>query len=142
MKNIDKLAKLFTDRNNPQHINITTGEVISAFPLRIKWGDNIILERSQLIISSSILKEYSREVEVINAQMDQLNSNGSMDFHLEGSPPSQSYVITNINLPRSGVSKITGNIIFKDTLKVGDEVIMLPDNDFKMWYVLDKAVRA
>ncbi len=52
---IEKLGKLFKERDNPYIINATTGKVISASPLKIQWGKNIIIQEENLIVAN-ILK--------------------------------------------------------------------------------------
>ncbi len=80
---IEKLANLFNERNNSTHVNVTTGIVLSTTPLRIKWGDNVLLEEKSLVVAS-IIK--------------------------------------------------TGLVV----VNISDKVIMMPDNDFKKWYIIDK----
>lgn len=82
MKNIDKLAKMFKDRENTVVVNVTLGDVIGTNPLRIRYGSKIILEEEQLILGSRIV--------------------GDLSNH--------------------------------------DKVILIPDNNFNKWYVIDKAV--
>lgn len=79
MTNLEKLAQLFKERNNPNHINITTGVVISINPLQIKWGDSVILKSDSLVKAS-------------------------------------------------GLSNI----------ELNDTIIMIPDLDYKKWYLIDK----
>jgi hypothetical protein len=81
MSNLQKLANLFAERTNPTYINITTGLVISESPLRVQYGESVILDETHLVISSRI--------ETLSLQS-------------------------------------------------GDKVILVPDNDFNKWYMLDK----
>lgn len=140
--NMQKLANLFKERNNPVRINICVGEVISTNPWRIKYGDNIILEKRHLIFADSVLNGYTREVELTGVQIEGLTSDsGSISFHQTGNPPSNDYTITDLSIPQSNSSKITATMKYtNNALKNGDKVILVPDNDFKKWYVLDKAV--
>ena len=85
MSNIDKLAGLFKDRENPVHINITIGKVVSVDPFNIQYGKQIILTEKHLYFTHSLF---------------------------------------------------TSN-----KLKIGDEVMMAPDNNLSNWYVIDKAVK-
>lgn len=96
MSSIDKLAKLFNERDNKYHINITTGIIVSADPLKVKWGESIIIEEQDLIVAKLLKDGF-----VVNYTDD------------------------------NGTSIIT-------PLQAGDKVIMLPDNDFKNWYLIDK----
>lgn len=100
---IDKLAQMFKDRDNKFFVNVTTGEVISASPLKVKWGENIILEGNSLVVSN-LLKT---------------------GFRLEYTDDAYTSVITR-------------QLQVINPLKVGDKVIMLPDTDFKIFYVIDK----
>lgn len=100
---IEKLAKMFKERDNQFFVNVTTGEVISASPLKVKWGENIILEGKSLIVSN-LLKT---------------------GFTLEYTDDAYTSVLTK---PLQVINP----------LQVGDQVIMLPDTDFKIFYVIDK----
>lgn len=106
MSNLDKLANLFVERNNPFQISITIGEVIAISPIRIKYGENVILESRHLYIADSLISGYTGE-----------------------------YTDDN------GTSTVTKNVTVKNELKSGDKVIMIPDNNFKKWYVIDRAVK-
>lgn len=103
MGNLDKLAKLFADRTNPYTINITVGEVLSASPLRIQYGDSIILEERHLIVADSLVNGFTGEYE---------DDNGS--------------------------AVETKTITVKNPLEQGDQVILIPDTEFKTWFLLDK----
>lgn len=50
MNNLEKLAKMFKDRTNPFHVPIAQGKVISASPLKVQFGESIILDSTHLII--------------------------------------------------------------------------------------------
>jgi hypothetical protein len=105
MNGIEKFAKLFIERNNPYHINIDIADVVSTSPLRIKYGDSIILQSDKLILNN-ILKD---------------------GFTVEYTDTSDS-------------GTATKQITIKDSLQIGDKVMIVPDNDFKLWYVISKAV--
>lgn len=141
MNNLDKLVQMLKERENPVHITATIGEVISINPIRIKYGDNIILEQRHLVIASDVLSGYTRQVELTNIQLSQLQSEGGgISFHLEDNPPAQDYTITSFNLPSAQAAKITATMKYTDTLKVGDKVILIPDSALKKWFVIDRAV--
>jgi hypothetical protein len=48
---IEALAKLFIDRNNPFHVAVAQGNVISANPLQVQYGESIILDKSHLVVN-------------------------------------------------------------------------------------------
>jgi len=61
MNSIEKMAQLFKERNNPSVITITTGTVISASPLRVQWGDLVILEAESLVVASLVKTGFTVE---------------------------------------------------------------------------------
>jgi len=63
MNNLDKLVSMFKERQNPNHPGIVVGEVISASPLRIKYGNGAIMEPRHISISYSLLNGISGEYE-------------------------------------------------------------------------------
>lgn len=103
MNSIEKLAQLFKDRDNPYIINATVGEIISATPLKVKWGESIIIDEKDLVIGNILKTGFSVE-----------------------------YTDDN------GTGVITKSIAIVNPLSIGDKVIILPDVDFKTWYVIDK----
>jgi hypothetical protein len=100
---IEKLAQLFKERNNPYIINATTGKVISASPLKIQWGQNIIIEEENLLVANILKTGFT-----------------------------VTYTDTTIE------ASTDRSLTIKNPLEVGDEVILLPDTDFKKFYVIDK----
>jgi hypothetical protein len=109
-----ELAQLFKDRDNNPYMGPVTGTVISPPPgIKVSVGNNIILDNEDLIISASVLNGYEREITI------------------DGATTTAS----------SPITKIEGKLTFKDTLKAGDEVILLPTTDIQKYYLIDKAVR-
>jgi acetyltransferase-like isoleucine patch superfamily enzyme len=82
MDNIDRLAKKIADMHlanrNPPSTAPRVGTVVSEAPLKIQYGDNIILESRHLIIADHVV------------------------------------------------------------ISFGDKVIIAPDSDLKIWYVMGK----
>lgn len=107
MTNLEKFAELFNQRNNDNHINITTGIVLSTEPLKVRWGENVIIESKDLIIANLLKNGFTVEYQ----------DNNGLTIELK--------TMTIVN-----------------PLQNGDEVIMIPDKQYKTWYVLDKAVRS
>ena len=108
MSNLDKLVKMLKDRENQAYIGITQGLVIGINPLRIQYGDRIILEQRHLVIADSLVSGYTGEY-------------------------TDNDTISNV-----GLNVTTKTVITKNPLEVGNKVIMIPDNSMKKWYVIDK----
>lgn len=103
MSNLDKLAKLLSGNNNNFNVNIAVGEVISTSPIKIKYGENIVLETRHLVVSDSFINGYTGQY---------TDDNG-----------------TNI---------VTKTISVKKEINTGDKVILIPDQNLKKWYLIDK----
>lgn len=60
-KYLKELAEMFGERNNPATIGVTVGEVKSLNPIKISYGDRIILDSHQLVFADSLLNGYTAE---------------------------------------------------------------------------------
>jgi hypothetical protein len=143
MDAISELAMLFKERENVIYMGPQVGTVISPPPnIKVSLGEKIILDKEDLIISAHVLAGYQRAMEITNIKNTGLSSgSGDMDFHLTGNPPSKNYTITGLSIPQSSAMKSEGTLKYTDTLKVGDQVILIPSNDNQKYYLIDKAVR-
>lgn len=103
-KNLEILAEWLTEKK--QSLGIVTGKVISINPIRIQYGDRVILNQANLRFTNSLINGYQGE-----------------------------YTDDN------GTSVITKQATVRAELAVGDQVMMIPDNNNKIWYVIDKVVR-
>lgn len=103
MNSIERFAQLFKERDNPYIINVTVGEVLSLSPLKIQWGENIIIEEKDLVVAKLLKGGFTVQY-----------------------------------TDDTGSGTVTRNQQVVNPLQVGDEVIMLPDVEFKMFYVIDK----
>jgi hypothetical protein len=65
MDGINELAKLFKERENPQQFGINTGKVVSLSPLKVAFGESIILEGDNLVVSASACYEYVLGAETV-----------------------------------------------------------------------------
>ncbi|MED3549954.1 DUF2577 domain-containing protein [Cytobacillus praedii] len=109
-----EFAMMLKERENKPYMGPVTGTVISPPPsIKVSVGTNIILDNEDLIISASVLNGYEREITIDGAT----------------------------TTAASPITKIEGKITFNDTLKAGDEVILLPTTDIQKYYLIDKAVR-
>lgn len=117
MDSITTLAKMLKQNENPKPVSMSTGIVISSPPnAQIRLNDTVILTNSQLVFAAHVLEDYEREIELEG------------DIRITASP-FQTFEAREVK------SKT------KDTLKEGDEVILLPTADEQLYFVVGKAVR-
>jgi len=124
---IEKLGMWFKERNNPNLIGTTICEVIAPPPkVKIRLNEHIILENDRLVFAAHLLAGYKREFTSV--------SEGSI---ITKTPPPESYdtntVLESLNHQ--------GEITYTDTIKAGDEVILVSTTDSQRYFVIDKAVR-
>ena len=120
-----ELAKKFKNRDNKQQIGNVVGKVISVLPdLKVSILEGqIVLNKEQLYISVLLENIYKREYEISNivGKTDAVNDGGdnaSSHFH--------------------SIETLKGTITFIDTLKVNDEVLLIPTADEQTWFIVDK----
>lgn len=136
MNGYTKLAKIIKQRDNVQYPSITTGIVISPPPqAKIQLNDATILENRHLVWSAHMLVDYERELE----------SDGEIKFTDSDcgqttTSASHSHGIQTVNIDTEFETKNV-KITMKDTVIVGDEVILQPTIDNQLYFVIDKAVR-
>lgn len=125
MDGATRLAKMFKDRENRTYLGPQIGVVISPPPeVQIGLGEKIMLTKEQLVFAALLLAGYQRETEI------------SQTSNLSGSTaPADGHAHTYQSLGMVGTIKLT------DTLKAGDEVILIPSADEQLYFVVDKAVR-
>ncbi|MDF2546151.1 MAG: hypothetical protein K0R93_1049 [Anaerosolibacter sp.] len=127
MDGIAELAKMFKDRENIPYFGPQTGFILSPPPnIQVALGEKIILSKDRLVIAEHLLSGYRREF--------QSTSSGTI---ITKTPPPVSYdtatVMESLNHD--------GEITFTDTLKAGDEVILIPSTNEQLYYLVGKAVR-
>lgn len=135
--NLAKMAQLFKERENKFQIPVCTGTVISASPLKVKFGDSVVLTKDHLVVADHLLGGYKREIEIDTAQLSDLASSGG-SITLESSSGSSTDTITNLDIPSATATKITATMTYTDTLVEGDQVILIPDLDYKTWFLVGK----
>lgn len=111
MSSIDKLAQKIASMHKENINNPSTSpkiaEVVEASPLKIKWGDGIILTAQKLHVPK--IFDAGISYKTINRYQD-----------VDG-------VFHDIEIDQ----------VFKIKLSVGDKVIIIPDDDYKMFYLMD-----
>lgn len=60
-KYLEELAEMFGERNNPNIVGVTIGEVISVSPMKIGYGKSVILESHKLVFADSLKNGYTAE---------------------------------------------------------------------------------
>ncbi|WDV47128.1 DUF2577 domain-containing protein [Clostridiaceae bacterium M8S5] len=119
MEGISEFAKLFKERDNKPYLGPQLGTVQSKFPdIKISLGDNVLLTKKNLYFSSHITKHFEREFEIEAKEVK---------FEQE--------------MPSITKYQSKGKIKYKDVLKKGDKVILIPTTDEQKYYVIDKVVK-
>lgn len=136
-KAINKLALMLKSRDNPKFLGAITGEVVKAPPeLEVKLENGIIIKNKKIMISIEKIigyeRTYSLEGDVTEYDFDNTTKSDPVPQHPSHPIP---------KLKGKGTYKAEGKIKWTDTLKFGDKVLMLPTNDHKYFYLIDKVVR-
>ncbi|MED1642167.1 DUF2577 domain-containing protein [Brevibacillus agri] len=146
MDSLDRLAQLIVamhkENRNPVSTAPRVGKVISASPLRIQYGESIILEQRHLIISESLMAGYCRKVELTDLKLSGNNPEypARITFYNPGGNVTERIIGIDVppTVPESHENKLNATITFVDGLKEGDEVIIQPDESLQLWFVMDK----
>lgn len=146
MDALDKLAQKLVEMNkvnrNPPSTAPRIGIVISIAPLRIQYGDSIVLEYRHLIVGESLMTGYKRTIELSIIKMAGDNEDYPVEITFYRPTGDVTERITGIKIPLtipdSQNNKVTATVKFTDGLQVGDEVILQPDESLKLWYVVDR----
>lgn len=140
MSGISELAMLFKERDNKYYLGPQIGKVISPLPeIKIALGEKIILGKDHLIFASHILKDYEREFSLEGQiQLSQSNA-GQTNSASVGDHGSHDHSLASLNINTH--QKTTGKIKWIDSLKVEDEVLLIPTTNEQQYYVIDKVVR-
>ncbi|MBB6218177.1 hypothetical protein HNQ80_004317 [Anaerosolibacter carboniphilus] len=119
-----EFAGMFKERNNKVYTGPQVGVVLSPPPnTRVRLGDEIILTMDHLIIAAHVLSGYKRE----------FSSTSSGDI-VTKTPPPETYDTYTVleSLDHDG------EITLKDTLKIGDQVILIPASTDQTYFLIDK----
>lgn len=128
MDAMTEFAKMFKDRNNNTPPSITTGIVITPPPeVQIRLTNNIILDKTRLVFSAHMLKDYYREIH-LKFNDENCGTTNVVAGH--------SHIVETLN-----VDTTDANYTTTDTIVAGDEVIIMPTVDEQLYFVFDKAVR-
>ncbi|MCG3089126.1 DUF2577 family protein [Sporosarcina cyprini] len=120
---LTEFAKLFKDRDPKDVPSITTGIVESLPPEPvIRLSEKIAPDKSQLIFASNLIAGYERHIKFTDSNCGTTTTNSN-----------HNHDIATLNIDTL--------MQWTDTLKIGDEVIVVPVADGQMYYVIDKAVK-
>lgn len=127
---ITELALMLKKSEPMKPQSMTTGVVVSSPPnLQIRLNDVIVLDSTDLIVASDLLKGYQRELHFVNPDWGITSSEN--DGGQGASNHSHKVNLKGVSTP----------VQWFDDLKPGDEVILMPTADGQTYFVLDKAVR-
>lgn len=128
------IAKLFKKRDNPVVMGPLIGTVIQDTPvIKISvFSGQVILEEQHLYINECLLSNHKRQM-ITNGLMD-LNDAicGQTNYQTD-----HSHVIDTLEVTEGNFSS-EGEIILTDTLKMGDEVLLLPTNNHQKFFIICK----
>ncbi|GCD10597.1 DUF2577 family protein [Clostridium tagluense] len=129
MSKITELVSEFKKRDNPNMVGNILGTTLSITPLKIGILLNeVILDSSNCFLCSNLIENYKR-----NAVME------IKDYSVECSATDgRGDTISNIHI--STKTNYDTVITFKDILKIGDIVLLIPDYTGQTFFVLDKVV--
>lgn len=106
MDSVDRLAKKLADMHqkntNPPSTACRVGTVVSVSPLKIQWGEHIVLTADKLVVPKLYREGYN-----IPCRWQDTTGN-----------------------------RIDAEMTLKVELKKGDKVMIAPDADMKLFYVL------
>jgi len=141
MKWDEKLAKMMKKRDNPKLIGPVVGTVIKTLPdIQIKaLSGKVLLDKDDLYINKNLIAGYSRSVEsngVIDLS-DELC--GQTDLINDGGYQATNHQHTLENLEiTDGPYSLEGELILKDSLEKGDEVLLLPTDNNQKFFIICK----
>lgn len=137
-KAIVELANIFrnTAKSVPTFEGFLVGKVLTPPPeIKVSIDEAIMLDKSHLVIAAHVLKDYEREFEIFDAEIQFTDDNcGTTNVS-----NAHSHNVEALNVDSSTL-KAKGKIKWKDTLKSDDLVILVPAGNGQMYILLDKAV--
>lgn len=132
-----EFAKFLKELKNPFFLGAVTGTVVVAPPnLQVKLESGIIIKKHKIMLSIEKINGYCREFK-IDGEIQQDMNYTSSDMIPAGQGPHKHKLIS---FGAKGSYTSTGKITWTDTLKVGDIVLMLPTNNHKYFYLIDRVV--
>ncbi|UED78108.1 DUF2577 domain-containing protein [Brevibacillus sp. DP1.3A] len=139
----EMIVNMYKENRNPPSTAPRVGTVVSVNPLKIQYGESVILERRHLVIGESLMPGYKRTIELTELQMSGLDEKYPAKISFYRSSGDIQERITKLAIPitdnpDSQENKIKSTITYTDGLEVGDQVILQPDESLKLWFVKDR----
>ncbi|QQE75223.1 DUF2577 domain-containing protein [Brevibacillus composti] len=132
-----KIAEMHKQNRNPKSTAPVVGKVLSISPLRIQYGDNVLLEQEKLIVAERLMAGTNIEITEANMVGNDASNPATITFHREvGGDLTER--IKRLSIPAAAGENNKVMAKLTTPLQEGDQVIMIPDQDWKKWYVLDK----
>lgn len=127
---LTEFALMFKERDAKTPPSTTTGIVLAPPPEpQIRLNEVVVLYKDKLIFASHMVDGYERHVKLID------HNCGTTTTVNDGGDNASSH---NHEIEELRIDTV---MEWTDTIKVGDEVIIIPVIDNQLYYVIDKAVR-
>lgn len=150
MDSLTEFAVLLKERENPGIPSIIVGKVLTPLPdIKIRLNDVVVLKKERLVFSASLLAGFAKEAKLTGdikfTDTNCGNGVGQTNSVYDGGYQASSHShlvtvdVTSVNIDTTYTA--SASVEFTDTIKEGDEVILMPTNDEQIYYVMDKAVR-
>lgn len=135
-----EFAKIFRERDNPSNLGVIIGKVIKPLPeLEISiLNESAILDKDDLYICNSLLDTYTREFQKEGSIKFKDSGCGTTTTVNDGGyqASSHNHEIENLNIDTQYTAE--GKITFVDTLKMDDEVLLVPEATEQIFFIIDK----
>lgn len=135
---IVSIAKQFQNAKNggKQFEGFIIGDVVADLPeIKVQIDSAIFLDKTNLIFAAHVLKDYVREFEIYEAEMQFTDENCGTTTVVSA----HSHEIATLNVDSSTLTA-KGKIKWTDEPKTGDKLILVPSSNDNMYIVIDKAV--
>lgn len=103
--------------------------------IQVRLSPEIVLYKENLVISASVLKDYEREFEIFDAEIQFTDENCGQTNNVSA----HTHVIASLNVD-SNTLTAKGKIKWTDELVEGDKVILVPAQNENMYILIEKAV--
>lgn len=122
--------------NGSSFAGFYVGTVEVAPPdIKVRLSPEIVLYKDNLIISASVLKDYEREFEIYDTEIQFTDSNcGQTNV-----ASNHSHTVESLNI-NTDTFRAKGKIKWTDELEQGDKVILVPAQNENMYILIEKAV--